>query len=171
MKSSQPHIPLRLNEEVMIRSVQLKSLARRTPIARFAIVAATTLFAAGCGDAGPERVPVFPAEGTVIWNGQPVAGALVVLHPVGASDPKALPARAQTDKEGKFKMSTYDTGDGVPLGEYTATVEWRKLIEQNGEFKAGPNVLPPKYSKPETSDLKVRIAEGPNVIDPFTLKR
>jgi hypothetical protein len=31
-------------------------------------------------------------------------------------------------------------------------------------------VLPPKYSQPSTSDLKVKIAEGPNVLKTFTLK-
>lgn len=144
----------------------------RWPAAQFAALALTALFAVGCGKAGPERIPVFPAEGSVLFDGKPVTGALVVLHPVGAApDGKTMSARAQTDKDGHFKLSTYDTGDGVPLGEYTVTVEWRKLIQKDGEFKPGPNVLPPKYSQPTTSDLKVRIAEGPNVLEPFTLKR
>jgi hypothetical protein len=137
---------------------------------RFVALAATALFAAGCGDAGPERVPVFPAEGKVIWNGQPVAGAFIVFHPTSVT-PDALSARAQTDKDGQFKLSTYDTGDGAPVGEYTATVEWRKVIKDGGDYKPGPNVLPPKYSQPTTSDLKVKIAEGPNVLQTFTLKR
>jgi hypothetical protein len=143
----------------------------RWPAARFAAAALATVFAIGCGDSGPERIPVFPAEGKVVFNGQPVTGALVVLHPANPTDPKTLSARAQTEKDGTFKLSTYDTGDGVPSGEYTVTVEWRKLIQKDGEFKPGPNVLPAKYSQPTTSDLKVRIAEGPNVLEPFTLKR
>lgn len=139
---------------------------RRLPTlaATFALLALVS----GCGESGPERVPVFPTEGKVIWNGQPVPGALVVLHP---SDGKPVSARAQTGKDGSFKISTYDTGDGAPLGDYVITVEWRKLIQKDGEFKAGPNVLPPKYSQRNTSDLKVHIAEGTNVLDPITLKR
>lgn len=147
--------------------VSLSQHARRGR-APFAALAAAALFVTGCGDTGPERVQVFPAEGKVIWNGQPVAGALVVLHP-SAGNP--ISARAQTEKDGTFKLSTYDTGDGVPPGEYTVTVEWRKLIQKDGEYKPGPNVLPNKFSQPTTSTLKVRIAEGTNVLDPITLTR
>lgn len=140
----------------------------RRGLARFAALAAVAIFTLGCGDSGPERVPVFPAKGKVIWNGQPVPGALVVLHPTSANQ---ISARAQTEKDGTFKLSTYDTADGVPPGEYTVTVEWRKLIKDGGDYKAGPNVLPAKYSQAESSKLKVRIAEGANVLEPFTLTR
>lgn len=138
--------------------------------ARLLTLAAVALVAYGCGKSGPERIPVYPTEGKIIWNGQPVPGALVVLHPKGTLDARAFPARAQTAKDGTFKLTTYDTGDGVPPGEYTVTVEWCKLIQKDGEFKPGPNVLPPKYSQPTTSDLKIRVAEGPNVLEPFTLR-
>jgi len=45
----------------------------------------------------------------------------------------------------------------------------RKLVKNGADTVAGPNVIPPKYTKPESSDLTVRIAAGDNTLPPITL--
>ena len=125
----------------------------------------------GCGAKNADRLPVFPVEGLVTLNGQPLPNAFVVLHPKGTSDSRALAARGQTDQHGQFKVTTYDAGDGAPAGEYAVTVEYHQLIGSGGSLEPGPNVLPPKYASPDATDLSVRVAEGPNTLPPIELRR
>ncbi|MFN0018381.1 MAG: hypothetical protein ACKVP0_08985 [Pirellulaceae bacterium] len=81
------------------------------------------LLAMGCGGDGIARLKTHPVEGVVQFEGKPLAGAFVVLHPKGVSDPKHLAAQAKTDATGKFKPATYDTSDGAIAGEYSVTVQ------------------------------------------------
>lgn len=116
--------------------------------------------AVGCGSkSGPERVAVFPVQGAVTFKGQPMPGAMLALHPKTPTDGVPSP-RAQVDKDGQVKVSTYDGGDGAPAGEYVVTVQWYKLIKNGNDVTAGPNVVPRKYSQPTSSDLVLQVAEG-----------
>jgi hypothetical protein len=116
--------------------------------------------AVGCGSkSGPERVAVFPVQGVVTFKGQPMPGAMLVLHPKAPADSVPAP-RAQVDKDGNVNVSTYDGGDGAPAGEYVVTVQWYKLVKNGSDVVAGPNVVPRKYGTPESSDLVVQVAEG-----------
>ena len=139
--------------------------------------------AAGCSQSEAPRVPTNFARGQVFLEGQPLAGALVVLHRQGepaattgtvngvkAAEP-APSARALSEADGRFTLTTYEAGDGVPEGEYVVTVVQRPA-QKNGEgFEPGPNVLPPRYASPKTTDLRVRIAAGENELTPLALKR
>jgi hypothetical protein len=125
----------------------------------------------GCGKTQVERVAVAPVSGSITFDGKPAPGALIVLHPKGGSTPVAPKARAQVEADGTFRFSTYDSGDGVPPGEYVATITWYQLTRQGGEVKAGPNVLPPKFANPKTSPWEVRVAEGSASIPPLKLRR
>jgi hypothetical protein len=143
---------------------------------RKASLASTLLFAvllaiAGCGSQHADHPPVFPVSGQVTWNGQPLPNALLVLHPKGAADARAIPARGQTDQHGHFRLTTYETGDGAPVGEYTVTVAYHQLVATGSGYEPGPNLLPPKYASPETTDLTVRVAQGPNELPPLALRR
>ena len=129
------------------------------------------LCGSGCSDTDEIRLPVFPVKGQISFNGKPAAGAFVVLHPKGNADPRLVPPRAIVDADGSFELSTYESQDGAAAGEYSLTVEWRKLVKEGGDFKAGPNVLPARYSKPATSKLEVRVAEGFNQLEPIQLRR
>lgn len=129
------------------------------------------LLAIGCskGD-DPSWLPVHKVEGKVVYNGQTVPGALVVLHPADG-DPKLPRPRGYVRPDGSFVVSTYKTDDGAPIGEYKVTVEWRKAVVVDGDAKPGPNVLPSKYGNPRTSGVVVRIAEGTNQLTPIELRR
>ena len=125
----------------------------------------------GCSAKHPDRLSVFPVEGQVNVNGQPLANAFVVLHPKNGSDPRLLAARGQTDQNGKFKVTTYEAGDGAPVGEYAVTVEYHPLVNLGGSYEPGPNVLPPKLASPSTTDVTVRVAASPNTLPPIDVRR
>lgn len=124
----------------------------------------------GCGPAGPERLKVHPVEGQVQLDGQPLAGAFVVLHPK-LTDPKYVRAHAQTDAAGKFKATTYDANDGAIAGDYAITIEYQPIVKTDDGYSPAPNQLPPKYASPATTDVVVRIAEGENKLPVINLKR
>ena len=128
------------------------------------------LLAAGCGDS-VSRLKTHPVEGFVHFEGRPLPGAFVVLHPKGLADKKVLPAHAKTDAAGKFKASTYDANDGAIAGEYSVTVEYQELVKTDAGYEPTPNLLPPKYASKTTTDLTVRIAEGENKLPIINLTR
>jgi hypothetical protein len=63
---------------------------------------------------------------------------------------------------GNFSVTTFDTADGAPAGEYVVTVELRPFVQKDGEYVPGASLVPAKYRDVKTSDLKVRVAEGEN---------
>ena len=126
---------------------------------------------AGCGGSGPPRIPTHSAKGAVTYQGQPIAGAFLALHPKSGSLENAPTPTAVVQPDGTFTLTTYDAGDGVPAGEYVVTLQWRKVTKSGGEFLPGPNLLPARYSRPETSDITVRIAAGQNELPPISLRR
>ncbi|HEY1598060.1 MAG TPA: hypothetical protein VGG64_00560 [Pirellulales bacterium] len=135
----------------------------------WALTLGTVLTSAGCGQSAPPRVPVFPVQGKVSVNGKPAAGALVILHPKG--DPSKPSARAAVKPDGTFEATTYAPADGAAEGDYVVTVEWYKAVPKNDDYVVGPNLVPDKYSKPQTSNIEVRVAAQPNELPPITLKR
>jgi hypothetical protein len=154
------------------RRADFRSLAGRRPsISRWSLGAlcTATLLAAGCnGKPASNRVPVYPVEAKITYKGFPAAGAFVTFH---AKSPRPdVPApRAEVNKDGVVKISTYDGGDGAPEGEYVVTVEWHKLVKQGADLVQGPNVIPLKYGRPQTSDIVRKINAGPNKLEPITL--
>jgi hypothetical protein len=132
------------------------------------MLALVALSVLGCGQSSSDRVEVFPVEGRILLNGQPLAGAQVVFHPQGS---KTLPASAKTDAQGNYKLSTYDQHDGAAEGAYAVTVHYFPVVRWDDGFLPGANVLPPKYSVPQATDLRVQVARGENRLNPLELKR
>lgn len=66
---------------------------------------------------------------------------------------------AMTGDGGTFAISTYESGDGAPPGEYALTFHWGEmnLISMN---YGGKDRLKNKYSKPEDSVVKFTVKEG-----------
>lgn len=128
------------------------------------------LFAAAIGCSQSDRVPVYPVEGQLSFNGAPLSNAFVVLHPRAPTDKRVLAARAQTDAAGKFQVTTYEQADGAAEGEYAITVESFKPIKTANGLEPGPNILPPKFARPDSSGITVTVAKGKNTLDPISLK-
>ncbi len=145
---------------------------------RFAvpIVVIAALVASGCGSGrDTNQLPVFPAKGTISLKGELPKGACLVLHPKGntakAPNGDVIRPRATVGQDGTFAFSSYNSNDGAPVGEYVITIEWQKIVPgPNGDPTKGPSLVPPPFRRPETSPLIVKIAEGPNQLQPIVLK-
>jgi hypothetical protein len=136
---------------------------------RSAALAVLLLTVIGCGESGPERVTVYPAKGQITFQGKPIPGAMVTLNPQTQPAVEFPTPRASVDADGTFKVSTFAGGDGAPEGKYTVTVQWYKPIKKGPDVTAGPNVIPPKYGKADSSPLVVEIAAQPTELPPIKL--
>jgi hypothetical protein len=136
----------------------LRRLRSRMLLVSLLGLAAGTALSCSSGD-GIRRHQV---RGQVLYNGQALKGAMVVLYPLGDYPAKLQKPVAYSDAEGRFVMSTDKPGDGVPLGQYAVTVECRERTYSGAEKVKGGNLLPAHYSKPETSGLRCEVKEGEN---------
>jgi len=120
----------------------------------------------GCGRKDV-RVPTFATQGRVIAaDGTPVSHALVVLHPLEntASAPRS---RGTTDSEGQFQLTTYDTHDGAPAGQFAVTVE--QWIRDDPNLPPR-NHLPISFAKTESSGIRISIAPTENQLGPIQIR-
>ena len=145
----------------------------RPPNRRVALVCALCLACASCGREDSGRVPVYPATGLITWNGEPLAGALLVFHPTtalsGADDePVPIPG-ANSQEDGSFAVSTYLPGDGLPEGDYQVTVSCEDRRAEKPKDDDYPELLPSRYQNPTTSGLSVSIVPGENELPAFEL--
>jgi hypothetical protein len=128
-------------------------------------IAALSVAALGCSE--PE-VTCHPVSGQVLQAKEPLAEAMVVLHPLDAATTLEQKPIAYADADGRFWMTTYQSGDGAPTGAYAITVELRAPRSAGEEVvRDGRNLLPPRYASPETSGLKVNVVDGENIIPPI----
>jgi hypothetical protein len=134
---------------------------------RALLLALALLVGAGCS--GGNRVPLHPVRGQVLYNGSPVAGALVVFHPRAPVAGQAQKPLAYTDAEGRFRLMTERPDDGAAAGEYTMTVVQRERTAMGREEVNARNLLPPRYARPATSGLTFRVEEGENELPPVHL--
>ena len=133
--------------------------------------AVLSAFLAGCGS--QKNLPArYPVSGQVLQSGKPIADAIITLHPSSPSPDVTQCPIAYSDAEGRFSMTTFETGDGAPAGDYSVTVELRAPRTVGEEVvRDGRNMLPIRYSRPESSKLTVQVTEGDNVIPPIDIPR
>jgi hypothetical protein len=116
---------------------------------------------AGCSTSG--NAPCYPVRGQVQQAGKSLAEALVVFHPVDAPQVPFPKPQAHTDAQGRFELTTFESGDGAPVGSYAITVELRAPRQLGEEVvRDGPSVLPTRYSQPDKSGLTAQVIEGEN---------
>ncbi|MCE9544800.1 MAG: carboxypeptidase-like regulatory domain-containing protein [Planctomycetia bacterium] len=138
------------------------------------LVAAASLVAGGCSKSDANKIKTYAVRGQVTLEGQPVPGAFVVLHPQGvtADTAAAAPtARGQTGADGRFQLTTFASDDGAPAGQYAVTVVHHPTQDKDGSIEPGPNVLPPRYASPKTTNLHVSINPAENDLPPLALSK
>ena len=108
------------------------------------------------------RKPVHPTKAKVLLDGTPIPGATVSLESLDEKKMKYFrTSDGMVEADGTVVFSTYTAGDGVPVGDYVATVSLRQpKFEPSG--KAGPDVLPERYLDATKSGLRVRVKTGDN---------
>lgn len=111
-----------------------------------------------------------PTTGQVTFKGAPIADAELSFFPEDKSFPESVRPKAKSSADGKFIAWTYVQGDGVPVGSYKVTVVHNAVSISKGTIVANPNDLPVKYSRLDTTDLKVQVAVGKNEIPSIDLK-
>jgi len=127
---------------------------------RMVCVAAVCLLSCSCGEKTPNRKPTFPVTGEVYVDGQPAAQLQVTCHDVkGIDTADPTVSAALTDQHGKFAVSTYQSGDGVPEGEYVLTCVWGKFDLISKSY-GGADKLKGRYSDPQKSAWRFRVEAG-----------
>lgn len=111
----------------------------------------------GCGKAKQPWEVVYPAKGIVSYKGRPLAGARITLIPQDSGIPESVRPTATSQDDGSFQLGTYSRADGAPAGEYKALVLRYPVIGSKENPSAGPNDLPKKYARAETTDLTVTV--------------
>lgn len=135
----------------------------------------------GCG---PDRPATTPVSGVVLFKGEPVSDATVVMMVAGGG----RPATGVTDAEGRFTLTTFAADDGAMLGEHAVTVVKKQLDivgvapapavddEAGRDALSNPALglktketwfLPKRYANPQTSGLTIRVEPG---MEPVTLE-
>jgi hypothetical protein len=146
-----------------------KSANRRRRAAWLLPLLGAALVCSACGkDDG--RVPVFPVHGHVLLDGKPIPYAFVVFHPVDGSGRDDIRPRAHAEADATFSLSTYDSGDGAPAGEYVVTVQAYKA-PTDADIGPAINLLPAPYGNPRTSKLRAHVDAGENELAALRLKR
>ena len=129
------------------------------------VVLGGLLLASGCGTKSGNK-PTYPVVGRVLVDGAPADYLAVTAEPAdGQLDPDQPTVTACfTDKEGRFSLSTYVQGDGVPEGEYVLTFMWGQMNLMSMNY-GGPDKLKGRYSKPETSQHRFTVGKGQPKLD------
>jgi hypothetical protein len=103
---------------------------------------------------------VAPVSGTVtLSDGQPAAGVTVCF----SDRANRVSASGTCDERGRYRLTTFQPGDGAPPGDYDVTVhpptpEDSSQAQKNTLFHV-------RYENPDTSGLQYTVAKGRNQID------
>jgi hypothetical protein len=131
-------------------------------------VACLVVALAGCS-AGGSGINV---KGQVLLDGKALAGAHVVFEGPGGSS-------ATTDSDGNFEIKSATKFDSIKPGKYFVYIT--KYVDKKGNApdpeerdqliaaKLLKNLVPAKYSDPESNVLTEEIKEGANNLAPFKL--
>lgn len=118
----------------------------------------------GCSD--DWKADTQPVEGRVTINGEPPEGALVHLYPVGEKvDIRGSRPWGMVEADGTYTLSTYELGDGAPVGEYTFTITW----PVDPSTPSPTDRLGYAYSSAEKSDYGVTVVEGVTELEPIEM--
>src|SRR3954471_10156516 len=94
----------------------------RMPPLPFCLAAATLGLVVGCSNSDAARkVTVYPVKGQVLLaDGKPLASGRVVFLPLGEL---MMEASGPIKSDGTFTLTTGDSGEGAPPGEYRVRIE------------------------------------------------
>ena len=141
----------------------------------------------GCsGDGGAGRPDVVLVSGSVKYKGAAVANASVVF--VSTSSGRA--ANGETNAQGEYKLTTFDSNDGAIVGDHVVTItkasttegkspremtpeEFAKVADRDAREQIGKllkDQLPEKYGDPKKSGLKRTVIKGESNVFNFDLQ-
>lgn len=137
----------------MLICERVMSVLANCKVASRVFLATFSVFFAGCGgDASNfEKLPLYPASGTVTMDGKPYGPVSLRFEPEGGLGEGTRGFVAMVDGGGSFdKVTTYESGDGAPVGTYLVTV-----------FSSGgvSDPFPAIYEDAKKTPLKVIVSD------------
>jgi hypothetical protein len=117
-----------------------------------------------------------PVKGKVLYQNQPLAGALVAFHPESSANLETQPITGLTKEDGSFSLNTGQV-EGATPGKYVVTVVC--MVPEGGEAKPSDMMqgLPEmedrfkgKYANRESSQIKIEIKAGQAELEPIKLE-
>ena len=123
------------------------------------LIGCLTLSLCACSSEPEFRKETSPVTGEVYVDSKPATRLSVTLHESNEMDLEfpGIPS-AVTKEDGKFAISTFETGDGAPPGEYVATFLWGKM--EGLSINTDVDKLRGRYADPSLSKFKVKVTEG-----------
>lgn len=132
---------------------------------------ALAVLIAGCGkEPAKPWEKVYPVKGSVVFKGKPLAGAQLTLIPQDNTFPSSVRPSATSKDDGTFVLGTYSAGDGAPAGTYKVVAVHYPVVGSKDNPSAGPNDLPAKFARPETTTLTVEVGPSETELQPLTIK-
>jgi len=121
--------------------------------------------------------PVFPVHGSILVDGKPAKGAVVMFHPLPLESGrfKMIRSRGTVGEDGGFRLTTYKIDDGAPEGEYAVTVYWPGKRSGPPPPNDEGSDLPPdqlglRYNSPAASKIQVQVRGPETRLEPFQLR-
>jgi hypothetical protein len=152
----------------------LPAIATRRSASLAASLFGLLVLAAGCGD-GTGLAKRYPVSGTISYKGTPVATGSITFSPVDVAGGRSATGEIE---DGSYYLTTAVDGDGALPGEYKVSITSRDvnydqamagveggMPKQDDVAKAindAKDLVPSKYSLPDTSGLTYTVAEGSN---------
>ncbi|WP_166830060.1 hypothetical protein [Thalassoroseus pseudoceratinae] len=133
------------------------------------VYAGCLLLLVGCGGGDePYRKPTAPVTGIITIDGQPPKNPVkITTHPVDGMDQEHPSfSHCMTGENGAFEISTYETGDGVPEGEYRLTFQAGQMNLVSRSYSG--DLFKGRYSDPEKSEFTLTVS-GTDPIDLGTI--
>jgi hypothetical protein len=129
------------------------------------------LLICGCGSKPADRPDVHPVRGRLLIGGQPTPGACVTLHALGNTGAAKFMPHGRVEPDGSFRLSTFNTFDGAPVGKYALCVVWPGPPPKGeGDDVDGPDRLRNIYADPKRPATQVEIARDTTELATIELK-
>lgn len=114
----------------------------------------------GCGGTpGEYRKPTSQVRGRVLVDGQPAEGlSITCLSTTGMDREHPTTSGCLTSTDGRFAISTYISGDGVPEGDYILTYQWGTLNVLTKSYDG--DKLNGRYTEAAASPTKFTVKTG-----------
>lgn len=143
---------------------------------RWLVVAVGLALVAGSTGCGDGKIRRYPVTGTVLVDGKPAQGAMVIFCPTSGSD-EVMKHRpfGVTGTDGKFQLTTLEKADGAASADYKVLVQWlgggsAPVDDGRGGIELGPDRLRGRYMNLERSELVAAVKDAPVELPPFELK-
>ena len=123
---------------------------------RLALFCAVLGMCVGCNRG---RASLAPVTGTIEYNGKPLEQGMIVFYPAEGRSATGI------IEDGEItEVSTYDPGDGAPLGHVKVVVTSVDRPDAD-MYTPKKSLIPVKYTQLQTTTLEADIERGKNVLE------